>query len=171
MISPMPLSDLQKYSFCGESKSKKSDIYDESAESKEFTAITPFVLDTAENKKDLGWFLTRDLSWISICYNLPLYVYIMSNRWYYKNVNFGNLRSRRNFGKCSQMQDLHMQGYALDSLELEALRIDSRTRYYANNMEFLEADIKEILSEDRFNLKKHPVIAIRLTVEGGIQIL
>ena len=89
IISPIKIELLQKYSF---PKDKYGNIdlekYDSTSEGADFFSITPLVVDRYSNKKELAHHTAIDISWISLCYNCPLYIYVMTDSWYYKNLDF-----------------------------------------------------------------------------------
>ena len=173
IISPIKIELLQKYDF---PKDKYGNIdlegYYKTPEGADFFSITPLVIDWYSNKKELAHHAAFDISWLSLCYNCPLYIYVMTDSWYSKNLGFSNLKSRRNFGKCKEMTNLrNIKGYDLNSPEINALRIEPNVAYYKNDIDKIEEEVSKIILNREFNMKEKPIWCIKLTVKSGFSLI
>lgn len=171
VISPIKIEKLQKYHYQADGKMTFEE-YAESPEGKEFHSITPLIIDPVKDKKNLAYQMSMDIAWLSLCYNSPLYIYVMSDNWWYKNMHFLGLRSRRNFGKCTQMSNkCHLEGYTVGSLEVQSFRVPEDSTYYKGDLDVIVKEVSKIVLDKSFNMKENPVQCIRLTASGGLKLL
>lgn len=171
VISPIKIEKLQKYHYQADGKMTFEE-YANSPEGKEFHNITPLVIEPIQDKKDLAYQIAADVAWLSLCYNSPLYIYVMTDNRWYKNMHFLGLRSKRNFGKCTQMQNLHhLEGYDLGSPEVQSFRVPKGSTYYKGDLDVIEKEVSKIVLDKSFNMRENPVQCIRLTASGGLKLL
>ena len=169
IISPIRVDKLQKYHYCNDG-TMDFETYTQTSNGIEFSNIAPLIIEPINNKKDLVRQISMDIAWISLCYNIPLYIYIMTDNWYYKNLHLNLLRSRRNFGKCTEMSNLHhIQRYTLDSTEVQSLRVPLEKSYYKGDMEIIEREVKDKFQN--INLRKEPIYAYKLSISEGLVLM
>lgn len=169
IISSVKIDKLMKYDYLNGGKMAREEYYN-TPEAEEFLAITPLIIDPIDDKRYLPSKIAGDISWLSLCYNCPLNIYVMTDNWYYKNLKLLHLRSRRNFGKCSQMQNLHqIEKLDLNSSEIDALRVDINTTYYKGDYDTIEREFSKIVLDKSFNMRKNPIQYIRLTAKEGFR--
>lgn len=169
IISPIKIEKLQKYHYMLDG-TVDFETYMQTSEGMEFGNIAPLVIKPIENKKDLVFQISMDITWISLCYNIPLYIYVMTDNWYYKNLHLSFLRSRVNLGKCTEMSNLHhIQGYALDSLEVQSLKVPLERAYYKGSMEVIEKEVKDKFQS--INLRKEPIYTYKLSILEGLVLI
>lgn len=169
IISPIKIEKLQKYHYMLDG-TVDFETYMQTFEGVEFGNIAPLIIKPIGNKKDLMYQISMDITWISLCYNIPLYIYVMTDNWYYKNLHLSHLRSRTNLGKCTEMSNLHnIQGYALDSLEVQSLKVPLEKAYYKGNMEVIEREVRDKFQN--INLRKESIYAYKLSVLEGIVLM
>ena len=146
--------------------------YANSPEGKELNSITPLIIMPIKGKKNLVYQISTDISWLSLCYNCPLNIYVMTDNWWYKNMHFLKLHSRRNFGKSTQMsKKCHIEGYEVGSPEVQAFRVPQDSTYYKGDMDVIEEEISKIVLDKSFNLREKPIQHIRVTARDGFKLL
>lgn len=171
VISQVKIEQLQKYHYCADGKMSFEE-YANSPEGKELFAITPLIIDPVKDKKNLAYQIAMDVAWLSLCYNSPLNIYVMIDNWWYKNMHFIGLQSRRNFGKCSQMSNkCHLEGYAVGSPEVQSFRVPQETTYYQGDIDVIEQEIAKIVLDKSFNMREKPIQYIRVTARDGFKLM
>ena len=171
VISQVKIEQLYKYHYCADGKMTFEE-YAESPEGKEFYSITPLILQPIKDKKSLAYQIAMDVAWLSLCYNSPLNIYVMTDNWWYKNMHFLGLHSRRNFGKSSKMsKKCHIEGYDIGSPEVQAFRVPQETTYYQGDIDVIEQEIDKIVLDKSFNMREKPIQYIRVTARDGFKLM
>lgn len=165
IISPLRIDALQKYKLPVKDKYKNKDyeLFYNSKEGQEFLKIVPIRIKSERNKKELIFNLSMDISWISLCYNCDLYVYVMKDSWYYKNLDFW-YQMHTNFGNLSKMQKL-----GLNNNEAFKYKLSNENRYYQGDIETLENNMMNNLKV--INLSKNPICGFSVSLMSGIKVL
>ena len=171
VISKIKIEQLQKYHYQADGKMSFEE-YVNSPEGQEFYHITPLIIMPVKDKKNLAYQIAMDVAWLSLCYNCPLNIYVMTDNWWYKNMHFLGLHSRRNFGRSSQMSNkCHIEGYDVGSPEVQAFRVPEESTYYKGDIDVIEQEIAKIVLDKSFNLRENPIQHIRVTAKDGFRLV
>lgn len=159
IISPINLDGLKKYNIPKKGMFGTPDWYQflTSEEGKEFFDISPMRIIQVENQKQLIFRLSTDVSFLSMCYNCPLYIYIMDNKTYKRVLNY-KIKSHFNMGKVQQLLS--------DNKKLaEKAKIDPSTTYYNSDDNVITEELTKTLKGVKSNN-----IEIYLTKEKGFEV-
>lgn len=121
----------------------------------------PLAIKYVNSKKALAYDVAIDVAFMGLCYNCPLYVYIMKDSYYYNHLDIGFV-SLRNFGNVSKLTSLPDR----TSEEANQLRIDQTTTYYGGDVDTIELVCNEKFKE--INLKNSPIWGYTITAEKGL---
>lgn len=126
----------------------------------------PLKIKNEKNKLNVIYSLQDDITWISLCYNCPLYIYVLTDSWYLKNLNL-DFVNYVNLKRISKMCE-----YSVKDPQSEKYKVDEKERYFSNgnyddvsNIVLLE--LNKWLKNT--NLVKTPVLGLKLTVEKGFE--
>lgn len=169
IISSQPLSFLLQFEIPKKDKygNLDTETFYNSRQGKEFLKINPLVLRSVKEKKDLSFQIAMDISWISLCYNCPLYIYIMTDNWFYNNIPFRFFRYS-NYGKSAELQKLGQFYGGYNFPEIQDLRVDINTTYFNGDMSSIDEHFSKIVKEN-INLRDFPIWGYSLTVEEGFK--
>ena len=129
----------------------------------EFFNLEPLRLGHKTSKKEIISSISTDIAWISMCYNVPLYVYVISDRYYNKNLNLG-------FSSCThlscnkRLQDVLSGVSDYSSEESKKLKIPKENRYAINLYEDVEERITNMLNN--MDLKNNAYFCVKWTIKG-----
>lgn len=167
IISPVSIDELKKFSVPYIKGTGMLDIegFYASKEGKKFQKISPISIKRVNNKKDLQAQIAADISFISLCYNCPLYIYVMKDSSYFHELSLGFI-SHNNYGKVNQLFELKMKYNSYDFPEAKELKVPMEKTYYKGNLEKIDEAVKTALKP--LNLKKNPINAYKLTTKDGI---
>ncbi len=167
IISSQPLSLLQRIKIPKKDKygNLDLDLFFSTEDGKNFLSIVPLVLSSVKDKKELFYNVSMDISWISLCYNCDLYIYVMSDNWFYKNLDL-NFHRHANFGNCSELQNLHIKYGTYDFPEAKMLKLPLEMTYFCGDMCIIEKEISENLKD--INLREKPISSYVLNLEKGL---
>ena len=156
IISPINLEQLKKYHI------PKADIwgnpdlisYSSTQEGKDFFNIAPMRIISANNKEQLIFRISTDISFFSMCYNCPLYIYVMNKKTDKKLLNF-KIDNHVNMGKVQDLlKDLH--------IDHQDKKIDPKTTYYNSDEKVITEELEKLINSiDSENYE------IYLTAEEG----
>jgi len=122
----------------------------------------PIAIKSVKNKKSLFYDISMDITFMSLCYNCPLYIYVLRDGYYNKELDIGFL-SLRNFGKVSELTKLSNRG---DS-RAKDLMIPLENTYYGGKVEDIQKIVMNVFSTMNFKNKK--VFGYKLTIEKGLE--
>lgn len=161
IISSIELKELQTYEMPIKDKygNRDSQLFFNSEKGKKFLNITPLRIARVNNKEDVIYNLIMDLKWVGLCYNCPLYIYVCSDRWFYKNIQL-QFHRYTNFYKVHKMQEC-----GINSEDIDNYRLLSLNRYYNGDMNKLEEDIRAVLKD--VNMVKTPICGYKITANKG----
>lgn len=133
------------------------DLFAEMDIGQEFFNLEPLKIGYKTSKKELINSISVDISWISMCYNIPLYIYVISDRYYNKNINLG-------FSSCTHLSrnqyiqeaQMGMKGYSLD--KAKSFIIPKEQRYQINLYEDVEKRISSWINELKLNKNYYYVL-------------
>lgn len=89
IISKLNFSELEKYKVnrTGFMKNPDFSSFFKTEEGKEFLKLDPIRIEKTGNIEDVIFSLPIDLSFLSMCYNCPLYIYVLDKKTYHKKLN------------------------------------------------------------------------------------
>lgn len=122
----------------------------------------PIAIKNVKDKKSLMYDIAMDVAFMSLCYNCPLYIYVLKDGYYYKELDIGFV-SLRNFGKVSELTDRSNGG---DTTAKELL-IPVDDTYYKGKVEDIQDAFKKTFSNVSFKSQK--VFGYKLTKEEGLK--
>ena len=159
IISPLNLKQLKKYHVPQADIWGNPDLdkFMSTDEGKEFFNLAPMRIIEAKTKDQLIFRASTDVSFFSMCYNCPLYIYVLSNKGYKKLLNF-KIKNHINMGLVQELlKDLHKKEHKE--------HIDPKTTYYNSDEKTITEELKKIV--DSTNSENYEIY---LTKEKGFQI-
>lgn len=168
IISPIKLERLQDFNVPIKDKygNRDTDLFFNSQQGLEFLKYHPLKIKNEKNKLNVIYSLQDDITWISLCYNCPLYIYVLTDSWYLKNLNL-DFVNYVNLKRISKMCE-----YSVKDPKSEKYKVNKKERYFSNgnyddvsNIVLLE--LNKWLKNT--NLVKTPVLGLKLTVEKGFE--
>ena len=168
VISSQPLYFLQQFEIPKKDKYGNLDLdaFYNSNEGVRFREIKPLVIEYIKNKKDMSFKIAMDISWISLCYNCDLFIYVMSDNFYFDELKLG-LHTYRNFGKVTELHNLRYRYNSFDFPEYDELRVDINTTYYKGEMEKINEEVCKILNV--VNLREKSLWGYKLSAQKGFK--
>ena len=140
IISPLNLEQLKKYHIPRADIWGNPDLlnYEKTDEGKEFFNIAPMRIISANTKEQLIFRISTDISFFSMCYNCPLYIYVMNKKTYKKLLNF-KIDSHINMGKVQELlKDLHIDN--------QDKKIDPKTTYYNSDEKVITEELEKLIN-------------------------
>lgn len=119
----------------------------------------PIAICAANTKISAAENIALDIAFISLCYNCPLNIYIVTDTYYHRTLDLG-FASLRNFGNVSKLLSLEP-----GSEEAEKLRVDRNTTYYNGDAVEMEKTIAPIIKS--LNFKNKAIYSFKITPEKG----
>lgn len=161
ILSAVDLKELQIYEMPLKDKygNRDSQIFFNSKQGEQFLNIDPLRIAREKDKESTIGSLIMDLKWVSLCYNCPLYMYICSDKWFYKYLKL-QVHRYTNFYKVHKMQEC-----GIGSDEKDNYRLPPLNRVYSGDMDKLENDIRTILKD--VNMVKTPILGYKITLNAG----
>ena len=170
IISSQPLHFLQQFEIPKKDNYGNLDLdtFYNSIQGQKFREIKPLVLNYIKERKDLSFQIAMDISWISLCYNCDLYIYIMSDNCYFSMLDLG-FHSYKNFGKSAELQRLGQQYGNYNFPGINDLKIDINTTYYKGDLQTIEDVVNENIKS--INLRKRAIWGYKLSVNNGFNMI
>ena len=122
----------------------------------------PIAIKSVKDKKSLIHDVSMDVAFMSLCYNCPLYIYVVRDGYYYKELDMGFL-SLRNFGKVSELTNRANNRDA----KTKELLLPLENAYYNGKVEDIQTAFNKTFYEMNFKNKK--VFGYKLTKEEGLE--
>lgn len=122
----------------------------------------PIAIKSVKDKKSLAYDISIDIAFMGLCYNCPLYIYVLRDGYYNKDLDIGFL-SLRNFGKVSELTNSPDN----KSAKAKELLIPVESSYYGGKVEDVMRATANVFSNINFKNKK--VFGYKLTVEKGFE--
>ena len=119
----------------------------------------PIAICAANTKISAAENIALDIGFISLCYNCPLNIYIVTDTFYHRTLDLG-FASLRNFGNVSKL--IALEPGSEEALEL---RINREDTYYCGDIEKISETIVPIIKSLNFKNKTH--YCFRITKEEG----
>ena len=159
IISPKPLDVLKKYNIpkTGIFRSPDMAKYMMSNEGKEFFNIEPMRIIEVKDKEQLIFRASTDISFFSMCYNCPLYIYVMEDKTYKNLLNY-KIKNHFNMGKGQKL-------LGDDKKAAEKAKIDPRTTYYNSDEYVITEELRKVVEAST-----SPNYEIYLTKKDGFVI-
>lgn len=164
VISPKPLEELQKVTAnCPVKDKYKNPDYNAfytTDNGKKFLSIEPLVMCCYNGKTECLESLAADIAWLGVWYNCPLYVYLMKDTYYFKELPL-QYSKYRNFGKAHTAQEIvFAEGYS--SPKLENLRVDNC--YFDGCYEETQKAVVKVF--EKLSLRESSCYGFLLTLNG-----
>lgn len=164
IIGPKRLEELQHIKFpLNENGMLDCDSFYNTTDGQAFAKIAPFRISHCNAKNKVIESMHSDIAFIGLCYKCPLYVYIVSDSWFYKNVrlpihsNLGNVSRLKSYG-CG-MPD------ATVTMQNKSLRVNKEESYFNGDYNAILEAVTNIVKA--VNLTAKTVWAFKLTPECG----
>lgn len=103
IMSPVTFENLQQYHVPKFSNEQQFEEFYQSDIGKEFHSIAPIRIMRVSNRNEFFWEVSTDIAWVGCVYNCPLHIYVMKDKVFAKEFNFG-FAEYVNFGKCKAME-------------------------------------------------------------------
>lgn len=168
IISAKPLDYLKQFHipYVGKTKTRDSEAFYSSTKGKKFLRITPLVISNCNDMRDAAHNIAIDIAYLSLCYNIPLYIYVLSDKSFYKELDIGCV-SFRNFGKVAKLTDLHAKYNSYDFPEAKELKVDQQNTYYKGNIDEIIKVVAETLPKKK--LTNYTCFSFKLTAKRGLK--
>lgn len=129
---------------------KDLELFSEMKEGQEFFNLEPLKIGYRKSKKEIINAMSVDISWISICYNTPLYLYVISDRFFNKYINLG-LSSCTHLSRNQYIQEVQLgiEGYSIE--KAKSLIIPKEQRYKVWVLEEVEKKIETWVNSLKLN--------------------
>lgn len=142
---------------------KDLELFSQTKQGQEFFSLEPLKIGHKGSKKDIISSISMDISWISMCYNDPLYVYIISDRYYNRNINLG-FSSCTHLSRNKYIQEIDVGISQFDGAKIQNYKLSNDKRYKVHLLEDVEVRVKEWI--DGVDLKKNAYYCVHWTIKG-----
>ena len=141
------------------SRTRDVEKFFEGAYGRRINDTPPIAICAANTKVSAAENIALDIAFISLCYNCPLNIYVVSDSYYQRTLDLG-FASLRNFGNVSKLLALEP-----GSEEAEKLRVDRNTTYYNGDTIKIQQVVSPIIKS--LNFKNKSIYSFKITPEEG----
>lgn len=156
ILSQVKIEDLMKISIPVKDKYDNANLslFYDSNQGKEFSLIDPLKTYRSTNKYSIIDEIQSILGFCAVVYNCPIYIYVMTDNWYYKNLKGMRSVMFSHLYKLTKYQEI-VNSSGFSDKKAEELRINNKDMYYEGNFDLLESEIIQVMSV--INLHKQPL--------------
>lgn len=156
ILSPVKIEELMKVDIPVKDKYGNADLdsFYSTNQGKEFSLLDPLRTYRFTSKIGVIDEIQKILGVGVVVYNCPLYVYVMSDNWYYKNLSGMHSVMFSHLYRMVEYQK-RVNSFGFCDYRTQELRIKDEEMYYQGNFKLLESDIEKVMSV--INLREQPL--------------